>query len=332
MILFACFSFYILFSFWLIHSILTNVYSNLHFSLAIILFVVSLFFLTHILVQAQQIRAKWKIYSMKFDKDDKYILLSVIVGAYLTFTLNHTLGMGGVLASSLIGLGAATTVRKYAVPVYCGSFIGMACNLIFSNPLAIGLAALISGMLFILSEPLFDGYGGKCGFMAFVGTYTVSLFTPERLRVINPLEPRLYLYVFLITIIAGISTYALQSTEKMDAVSASALIGLIVSLLYPDPSHVIVISAFCASFTGMTSKEHFDKKIDIVLATLITALLYVAAFSLFDGSGGKLGALAFMATVSTGGIKQFTYVLTKAVDFIRQKRSTRQTGQTGIKS
>lgn len=303
---------------------MTDVYSNFHLPMIAVLFIVSFFFLTRLIVKIMHIRNNWELYSIEFSKDDLFILLSVIVGAYLTFILNYTMGMGAVLASSLVGLGASWAVRKYAVPVYCGSFIGMACNLIFSNPLVIGLAALISGTLFILSKTIFDGYGGKCGFIAFVGTYTVSLITQEPLRVIPPLEPRLYLYVFLVAIIAGISTFTLHSSEKMDTVSASALVGLIVALLYPDAGHVIVISAFCASFTGMTSSKHFDKKTDIVVASVITALLYVAAFSLFDGSGGKLGALAFMGSISTGGLKYFMDITSRLVDSLKQKKNIGQ--------
>ncbi|PRY84206.1 hypothetical protein [Alkalibacterium olivapovliticus] len=259
-----------------------------------------------------QVRKEWACIKCKLkqniiliNRSNLLTILALSIGAYLTFYLNHAIGLGGVLASSVVGLIAAWTFKPYAAAIYCGSFIGMACSLIFSNPLSLLVASLISGTLYILSLHLFSGFGGKLGFMAFSGTFLTSLIFRTPLRTVDPLDRKLYLVVFLSIIAAGMATYALQRIVDMDAVSASALVGLTLALLYPDSTHVVVVAAFCATFTGMVSYNRVKTYNDMLFLTILTGVLFIAAFALFDGSGGKLGATAFLSTVSGVGMLDF---------------------------
>jgi len=178
----------------------------------------------------------------------------------------------------------------------------MACNVIFSDPYLFILACLVSGSLFILSAHLFKGYGGKLGFMAFCGTFLSSLIFRSPFRTLEPLSSNLYLPLFLIIIFAGMVTYLLQDLFRLDAVTASALVGLTLAILHPHTNHIIVVDAFCATFTGMASKERAKTYAEMFFFTILTAILFIAVASLFDGSGGKLGATAFLATVSGRGM------------------------------
>lgn len=114
----------------------------------------------------------------------------------------------------------------------------------------------------------------------------------------EPLAPVLYLPLLMIIIAAGMATYFLQEKLSLDAVTASALVGLIIAVLSPDPGNLLVVAALCATFTGMVSKERAKNYSEMFFLTVLTAILFIAVASLFDGSGGKLGATAFLATVS----------------------------------
>ncbi|MCC5895520.1 MAG: hypothetical protein JJU16_08690 [Alkalibacterium sp.] len=251
-------------------------------------------------------------------KKNALTMLALTVGTYVTFYLNHSIGLGGVLASSAVGLLAVWTFKPYAAAIYCGSFIGMACSLIFSNPLSLLVASLISGILYVLSLHLFVGFGGKLGFMAFCGTFLTSLIFRTPLRTVDPLARELYILVFLFIIAAGMATYTLQRVFNMDAVSASALVGLTLALLYPDSTHVVVIAAFCATFTGMVSYSRVKTYNDMFFLTILTGVLFIAAFALFDGSGGKLGATAFLSTVSGIGMLDFIRMIRRRIHATHQ--------------
>lgn len=301
---FISFGFYIAFTLGIIRSIMNEVQSETTIVIKIILLLLGFLVLLYSLKELNKIKTLYRFDKLMIKKEKILTLVAVVGGAYLTFTFNHMAGMGEVLASSIIGLTAAWTVKNYALPIYCGSFIGMACDQIYSSPFAIGLASLITGVLYVVSSQFFSGWGGKAGFLAFVGTYLTSLFIGHPFHFVEPLSFRMYVLVFLTIVVAGVLTFALQTmTDKIDVVTASALIGLIIASFSFNPSHVIVFAAFCGTFTGMTSKELFTNKSDIFVATFLTAFLFIFSFSLFDGAGGKLGSLAFIASVATGGLK-----------------------------
>lgn len=329
LILSISFLLYALFSFWMVHSIYEEVYSNIHLLMDLTFLITGFLFFVHVVKEGKRISHLWKSHKLSLSKEDGFILLAVIAGAYITFILNYSADIDAVLASSMIGLASAWTIRKYSVAIYCGTFIGMACNQIFSNPLYIGIASVISGVLFVVSRHVFDGWGGRAGFIAFVGTTLTSLLIRQPLRVIEPLDTRMYIYVFLFATIACLFTFAIHSMEQMDVVSASALIGLTMAILYPEASHVVVLSAFCGSFAGMTTKEHFPNKSDIFIASLFTGFLFVLSFSLFDGAGGRLGALAFLATGATNGLKYCGAVIQRYFSPINKYKPTNRKAKTG---
>ncbi|MFO8069435.1 MAG: hypothetical protein R6U02_05560 [Alkalibacterium sp.] len=313
---------FLIFTFFASYLFYSMIYGNVaHLSTASLIFlgVSGLFFI-------KQLRIEWRCVKCQLKQPVKLsqpknlnILLALVGGAFITFILNHQLGLNNVLASSLTGLGGAYFMKNYAAAIYCGSFVSMACNVIFSNPLSFILASLITGGLFILSAQLFKGYGGKLGFMAFCGTFIASLLFRSPFRTLEPLSPDLYLPLFLIIIFAGMVTYLLRDLFLLDAVTASALAGLTIAILHPQTNHIIVVAAFCATFTGMVSKERARTYTELFFLTVLTAILFIAVASLFDGSGGKLGATAFLATVS--GRAMLDMLLWIKHTYIKQKRS-----------
>ncbi len=102
--------------------------------------------------------------------------LGVLGGALLTGFLNIEIGLGGVIASAVVGLLGVLLKKLFknapqllAPAIYCGSFIGMTKAFIEPYYLVISLAGIISGLFFSISQFWFQGFGGKLGSIAFVG-------------------------------------------------------------------------------------------------------------------------------------------------------------------
>lgn len=323
---FISFGLYVVFSLGIIRSISGEIQAELPNVIKISLLPLGMLVLLYTLKELKKIKTHYSVQKPVIRKKELLSMVAVIGGAYLTFAFNHIIGMGDVIAACLVGLIAAWTIKNYALPVYCGAFIGMVCDQIYSSLFVIGLASIITSVLYVISSHIFAGWGGKAGFLAFIGTYTTSLFINQPFHFVEPLSFRMYMFVFIAVLLAGVSTFMVQSMiNKVDVVSTSALIGLTVASLSSDSSHVIVFAVFCGTFTGMTSKELFTNKSDIVIASFLTAFLFVLSFSLFEGVGGKLGSLAFIASVSTGGLKHlFSFLkrrplLVRTNEYIREK-------------
>lgn len=302
MITTVSFLFFSLVALYLSQSFVTGNLGNLNGFILVTMVLSGLFLLVQLKKEWDYIKCgiKKNVYSL--NKTNGLTILALTAGAFITFYLNHSIGLGGVLASAAVGLIGAWTFKSYATAIYCGSFIGMACSQIFSNPLSLLVASLISGIVFVLSMFMFVGFGGKLGFTAFIGTFLASIIFQTPLRTVDPLTSSRYLMVFLFVILAGMATYTLQRAADMDAVSASALVGLVFAVIHPDPSNVVVIAAFCATFTGMASLSRVKSYSEMFFLSILTGLMFIAAFSLFDGSGGKLGAIAFLASISGMGM------------------------------
>lgn len=309
---------------YLSQSFVTSNLENLNGFMILTVIISGIFLILQLKKEWGCLKCKIKKQVHSLDLKNALTMLALIIGAFVTFYLNHSIGLGGVLASAVVGLIGAWTFKAYAAAIYCGSFIGMACSLIFSNPLYLLVASLISAIFFVLTVHMFVGYGGKLGFTAFIGTFLASHLFQTPLRTIDPLPANRYLMVFLFCVLAGMATYMLQRTVEMDAVSASALVGLIFALVHPDPTNVVVVAAFCATFTGMVSYNRVKTYSEMFFLSILTGVMFIAAFSLFDGSGGKLGATAFLTTISGIGMLDFLKLIKRKIyDFQKSTLTVR---------
>lgn len=108
------------------------------------------------------------------------IIIGGCLGAIGAFQLQKA-GLSPVVASCLVGLlgaviGAWLNSEDIAMVIFAGSFVGMTTVSIASFPLML-LAGVACGVLYLLAEPYFVGYGGKLGAIAFISTAIVlSLF------------------------------------------------------------------------------------------------------------------------------------------------------------
>lgn len=99
------------------------------------------------------------------------LILGGVVGAVVTFVLQRY-GVSAVVASALVGLsgaGLGVLLSDSALPavIFAGSFVGMTALSVATIPVIV-FAGAIAGVLYIASENIFPGYGGKLGTVAFI--------------------------------------------------------------------------------------------------------------------------------------------------------------------
>ncbi|RFZ90625.1 hypothetical protein D0C36_16810 [Mucilaginibacter conchicola] len=119
--------------------------------------------------------------------ENVFVAVWIPIGAITSYWLNHTLGLGPVIAAGIVGTTASfvpainkrSDYLKHLPPaVYCGAFIGMS-NLKVANGFLFVLAASVFAAIgLVLSKSLFNGMGGRLGLVAFSGVViaTVVLF------------------------------------------------------------------------------------------------------------------------------------------------------------
>lgn len=231
--------------------------------------------------------------------------LAVFLGGVVTFYLSTNLGLGAVIASSVVGILAAMIVPKYGAAAYCGSFVGMSSYSLFSTYSAVALASAISGVVYVLSRDIFSGFGGKLGTIAFIGGTIAAVILGREFLITPVADWTTNLWVLFFAFIAAPLTFYLNCYLGNGPVLASGAVGLlgglILPVLFPLIGTQLAIVVICASFTGMSNKKRCPTMWHMLVAGLFTGILFVFSTPLLGGAGGKLGTIAFASIISTNG-------------------------------
>lgn len=276
-------------------------------------YIMSVFKLIIIAFLLYEIFIEWFIYHKpKKDKlklrtfkiSDAYILLSVFAATLFTYILNHDFSLGAVVASSLIGLIGAILFKKYAVPIYCGSFAGMVSSLLIHDPYLVILVGLFTGTLYVLGSETFKGFGGKLGATAYFGTLLASLVYGTFDQTMTDHFVVIDYEVFIIFIIGALGTYLINDKLKTGAVIASSIIGITGGLILPNvfsSGTALAVALFCGTFIGMSTTTKLTSRVSVIQASVIGTIIYLYTTPYFAGLGGKLGLIAFGSTIATAG-------------------------------
>lgn len=242
----------------------------------------------------------------QFEKTDFYTFLWVYFPAIMTYNIAMYDAFSSVFASALVGLVGAVLVKKYELPIFCGSFVGMASASLF-GAWGFVFAALMAGIVYVFSSRLFRGFGGRAGTIAFSGILISMLM--------NDLSSAPALSFTLLEggylILAGLGgallTRLLHKTQKVSVVAASAITGLFLSLLFDYEtfalSPYIVMVGYGASFVGMSDESLLPSYYWIGIGGALFGILYYLLSGVMNGSGGKLGMMAFITVIILYGIR-----------------------------
>lgn len=92
---------------------------------------------------------------------------------------------------------------------------------------------------------------------------------------------------------SGMLTFILNNKVGLEAVTASAIVGIIGVVLLEKYQTQI----FCGSFVGMASSNIFVDYKHVFMATVMADIIFNGLKYEFVGFGGKLGAIAFISTM-----------------------------------
>ena len=234
-----------------------------------------------------------------------YEFLAVVIGGGLTGLLSLELGLGPVVAASLIGILAHLEVPKYGVPAYTGAFVGMTSNALLFNRYEVIIASVLAGFVYILTRKLFAGVGGKLGTIALIGVTITGLILNRQFMITPMYDTRTNGLIILVAIIATPLTFYLNCIKGQGPVLASSVVGLLAGLLlpkiFPDYGGTLAVVAICASFGGMSNQKRCPFIWMLIEAGLFTGVVFVFSTPLLGGAGGKLGTIAFGSILATHG-------------------------------
>jgi hypothetical protein len=282
-------------------SVITSFHQGSFFLFIAILWV---FFLISLKIVIQFKKIRCTVFDIFVNRDFK-IILFVLIGAVLSYVLNVYLGLGAIVAASLVGLIVAILIPGQAVSIYCGSFVGMVSPLVLHDFYHVIIAALIAGIVLMLSENVYKGYGGKLGAIAFISWIIVSFFSNVQLTNPKVLDSSSMLEIVVYSTAASYATFILSRKLKHDVVTSSSLVSLIAGLILPaihlEQGGMFAAVAMSATFAGMSSKAIIKNDIQKILVSILVGLMFLYSYSHFGGAGGKLGTIAFGSVLAFKG-------------------------------
>ncbi len=234
-------------------------------------------------------------------------------GSVVTYLISVHLNLGPVIASGLVGVVAALFLRSHAVPIYCGSFAGMS-SAAFLPFLPLLAASVIAAFVFVLTKDVFNGYGGKLGTIALVGTAGGGvLFSRPFLEGEIFAHPQIVALI-IASVLGAVAAFVLSVRFRLGPVFGSGAVGVVVGILgvlsglfFPEIigafGETLAVAAFGASFVGMASTQRLLDERFIALGGFVFALVFVFSEPYFAGAGGKLGTIAFASTLTAGGLR-----------------------------
>lgn len=116
--------------------------------------------------------------------DGTLVTISVLLGAILTYFVNHDLELGPVIGAGSIGVIASfipsifpKSKQVEVVPpaVYAGAFVGMSGGHVLDNMALVALAGFFAGLIYVMTQRSFSGFGGKLGTIAFGGVVLATI-------------------------------------------------------------------------------------------------------------------------------------------------------------
>ncbi len=277
-------------------------HENIILSIAFFPFVALLVYvLRRVYLEARGARNAYPLFS----KRSFYDFLSTALGAVFTYIISVHAGAGAVVASGIAGVVAALFARPYAVPIFCGSFLGMSSSEYLQMEHML-VASVIVGIVFVLTKDVFNGYGGKLGTIALSAAVIGGVLLGR-----DFLEGAAYsnfeaLALIVFSILGAVVTFVISVRYHKGPVFASGIVGvasgLALPFLIPDFGVELAVVAFGASFVGMSSKKRLLDERYIAVAGLLFGFIFVFSAPYFDGAGGKLGTIAFASSMMMGGM------------------------------
>ncbi|GAB6088980.1 hypothetical protein JCM12856_05730 [Spirochaeta dissipatitropha] len=249
--------------------------------------------------------------------------VSVIAGVIGTYFLQRLTPLDAVMASATVGLAAHILIRPYAAAAYCGSFAGMMSTVLFP-PLSMIIAALVTALFFLVLMPVLDGWGGKLGTIAYIGTLSTAILMRKEFPAMTLPDQSFWVPILIAAAAGSLSTYELQHRSSLGPVAASSLTGLTAALMLAffryaglagDETLQLSLVFFCTGFIGMSARHRVSGGLESLAAGFAAGAIFILTSTSFGGTGGKLGTIALISVLITSLIKRGLHPVLKLLPY-----------------
>src|SRR6516162_4897090 len=269
----------------------------------------------------------------------------VATSALLVAGVHPVLASSGATVFYLIVGFVLRFKRQQPAAVFCGTFAGMTSFFVFFNkaPFSLGFSimvylciAIVTGSLYVLiihfehklPKRCFDGYGGRLGAIAFIGSGACLITTGLLIRLLSgdfqvvvlkdsatfsakaPLVMILAsaLGAFLTRILAKDIKSTIPGLNVTLSASLCGFVGGIVFLFLPPLGPIASLYWYAGNFAGMSSTSILDSHPRILLAGAITGVFLAGLHYYGSGIGGLLGFSAFLAVIVLKYFLRYAYL------------------------
>ncbi len=116
------------------------------------------------------------------------------------------------------------------------------------------------------------------------------------------------LIVLIISVLAGMATYAISINLEKGAVFASAIVtlvsGIVLPHFFPEIAGTVTGVAACASYAGMISEKNALGLLNMAIISLTAGILFITTSSAYIGIGGRLGTIGAIACFNWLGFRK----------------------------
>ena len=230
--------------------------------------------------------------------------LVILSSALLTFLFAGIFSLTTIFAASLICVIYTFIFPNHQPEAYSGTVAGMIGAYLCESWVVALTTAFVTGLVFILFKPYFNGVGGRGGSIPYVATTLV-------IRLVYDLTPRqqapfdeTYLIPALFTLV-GITflTYILQEKGILTIVRSAMIIALLFSIVIPIEHYTLTTAMFAGTVVGMSSSDRIENYNQLLIISLLCYVLFIPSYHILDGIGGKIGILCLLAYYGSIGFQ-----------------------------
>ena len=270
---------------------------------------------------------------------------SVATSALLAAGVDPVLASSGATVFYLIIAFLLRFKRQQPAAVFCGTFAGMTSFFVFFNkaPFSLGLAilvylciAIVTGSLYVLimhfehklPKQSFNGFGGRLGAIAFIGSAACLITTGLLIRLFSgdfqvvvlkdsvTFSEKAPMVMVLASALGSLLTRILGKEIKSTipglnitlSASACGFVGGLVFLLLPPLGPIASLYWYAGNFAGMSSTSILHSHPRILLAGAITGVFLAGLHYYGSGIGGLLGFSAFLAVIVLKYFLRYAYL------------------------
>lgn len=227
------------------------------------------------------------------------------IATYLSatvFNINATFTASIVVLLMVFFIGNPFTIFQGAV--YTGTFTGMVSEQFISTWFLALLFSFAGSLLFLFFQPSYRATGGRAGLNAYMTSIVfMFLFTDVTTSVGSPLDREMILPSFIFLVGSAFIAYLLEEYTPLSGIQSAMLVTFLLNLFIPNKLGALITAGFTGTFMGTTGVDRIKNLRFLFLVELFTFLLFVPAYPLLAGIGGKLGVITLIGYMAADGTR-----------------------------